>query len=151
MIPTDGSNSAPGGRSLQALYHAPQVRELLRSLTGLAWRTTGYAGAYSYYRRPGHHLGLHRDIETCEIAVITCVRDDRPWPGSPGGVLHLYPSRAGEPLDAIERSLDHGAVEVRLAPGQSLVLLGGIVPHRLTPVGERQTRIIAPLCYRMVG
>jgi hypothetical protein len=141
-------DSAPGGPALRAFYHAPNVLELLRSLTGLSWRTTGEAGSFSYYRRPGHHLGLHRDIETCELAVITCLRDDRPSPGSAGGVLCLYPSRSAEPLADIQGSLDTGPVEVRLAPGQSMVLLGGIVPHRLTPVTQDQARIITPLCYR---
>ena len=143
-------DSAPGGPALHAFYHAPHVLELLRSLTGLSWRTTGEAGSFSYYRRPGHHLGLHRDIETCELAIITCLRDDRPSPGSAGGVLFLYPSRSADSLADIQESLDTGPVEVRLAQGQSLVLLGGIVPHRLTPVTEGQARIITPLCYRTV-
>ena len=143
-------DSAPGGPALHAYYHAPHLLELLRSLTGLSWRTTGEAGSFSYYRRPGHHLGLHRDIETCELAIITCLRDDRPSPGSAGGVLCLYPSRSADRLADIQESLDTGPVEVRLAQGQSLVLLGGIVPHRLTPVTEGQARIITPLCYRTV-
>jgi hypothetical protein len=143
-------DSAPGGLALHAFYHAPNVLELLRSLTGLSWQTTGEAGSFSYYRRPGHHLGLHRDIESCELAIITCLRDDRPLPGSAGGVLCLYPSRSAEPLADIQESLDTGPVEVRLVPGQSMVLLGGIVPHRLTSVTEGQARIITPLCYRTV-
>jgi len=142
-------DSAQGGPALHAFYHAPHVLELLRSLTGLTWRTTGEAGSFSYYRRPGHHLGLHRDIETCELAVITCLRDDRPSPDSAGGVLCLYPSRSTEPLADIQGSLDTRAIEVRLAPGESIVLLGGIVPHRLTPVTHGQMRIITPLCYRV--
>ena len=143
-------DSAPGGPALHAFYHAPHVLELLRSLTGLTWRTTGETGSFSYYRRPGHHLGLHRDIETCELAIITCLRDDRPSPRSAGGVLCLYPSRSAETLADIQGSFDTGLVEVRLAPGESIVLLGGIVPHRLTPVIEGQARIITPLCYRTI-
>jgi hypothetical protein len=142
-------DSAAGGPALHALYHAPQVRELLASLTGFAWRTTGESGAFSYYRRPGHHLGLHRDIESCEIAVITCVVDDRPAPTSGGGVLVLYPGRTAESVERIAATPDIGAIPVRLSPGQSIVLLGGIVPHRLTPIEPGQRRVIAPLCYRM--
>jgi hypothetical protein len=137
-------DSAPGGPALHAFYHAPQVSALLRSLTGLSWRTTGEVGSFSYYRRPGHHLGLHRDIESCELAVITCVRDDRPAPDAGGGVLSLYPSRAGEPLAQIKRSLESGAVEVRLVPGQSIVLFGGLITHRLTPLAAGQVRVITP-------
>jgi hypothetical protein len=141
-------DSAPAGPVLDAFYHAPAVLRLLDSLTGLRWTTTGERGSYSYYRVAGHHLGLHLDIETCDVAVITCIADDRV---RSGGVLELYPGRVGEPLAQVRRSLVRGAVAVRLEVGQSIVLLGGLVPHRLTPVAEHQTRIISPLCYRVVG
>ena len=139
-------DTAPGGPVLDVFYHAPAVVELLASLTGLSWTTTGERGSFSYYRRPGHHLGLHRDIETCDVAVITCIADEG---ARNGGILELYPGRVGEPLAAILRSLGSGAVPVRLGVGQSIVLLGGLVPHRLTPVAPGQTRIISPLCYRV--
>jgi hypothetical protein len=140
--------SAPAGPVLDTFYHAPMVLELLASLTGLRWTTTGERGSYSYYRLEGHHLGLHLDIDTCDIALITCIADDGV---RSGGVLELYPGRVGVPLAEVRRSLDRGAVPIRLEVGQSIVLLGGLVPHRLTPVGPNQTRIISPLCYRVAG
>jgi hypothetical protein len=140
--------SAPGGPALDALYRAESVPALLAALTGLSWTTTGELGAYSYYRKVGHHLGIHRDIDSCEIAVITCIRDDD-TAGDGGGRLCLYPTRAAEPLAAIRSSPEVGAIPIRLQAGQSIVLLGGIVPHRLTPVGRGHTRIVAPLCYRV--
>lgn len=139
---------APGGPRLHALYHARPVAALLRRLTGLGWAPTGGQAAYSYYRRPGHFLDVHRDIETCDLALITCLHDT----GAPGsglaGALCLWPRRGGERLAAIRAAPDAGRVAVRLRPGESIVLLGGLVPHRLEPVAASQARVVAPLCFR---
>jgi len=142
--------SAPGGVELDALYRNPSVLQLLGQVTGMSWQRAGEAGAFSYYRVPGHHLGLHRDIDSCDLACITCVHDDG---GSDGrsGVLRLYPTRTGERLEDIRAMPDRGAVHVRLAPGQTLILLGGLVPHRLLPIALGHSRIVAPLCYRAAG
>jgi hypothetical protein len=163
--------SATGGPLLQEFYNSQKVGSALIELTGVRWKTAGGAGTFSYYRRAGHHLGLHRDLELCDLAVITCVYDDAPrlfggpaepaprlfgGPAEPApreassGVLCLYPSRTSETLEAI-RADDHGAMHIRLAPGQSLVLLGGVIPHRLLPMKPGHTRIVAPLCYQAAG
>ena len=121
--------------------------ELLRGLTGIAWAPSGEGGTYSYYRRPGHHLGVHRDIDACDLAVITCVHESS-RANDRAGALCLYPGRTRDALPGLRARPEDGALYVRLEPGQSLVLLGGIVPHRVVPVGERHARIVAPLCYR---
>ncbi|MGH2779125.1 MAG: hypothetical protein ACRDJB_10830 [Actinomycetota bacterium] len=141
--------SASGGPLLQGFYNSAMVGDTIAGLTGVHWRTAGGLGTFSYYRRAGHHLGLHRDLELCDLAVITCVYDnvrDR----TSSGTLCLYPSRTGETLEAI-RADDRGGVHVRLAPGQSLVLLGGVIAHRLLPMKPGHTRIVAPLCFQAAG
>jgi hypothetical protein len=142
--------SAAGGDHLQAFYHSPRTLALLHQLTGLAWTQSGAAGTYSYYRRAGHHLGVHRDVDECDLAVITCVHDSAGGGAGRAGALCLFPERTAETLEELRARPDDGAVYVRLEPGQSLVLLGGIVPHRVLPVGERHARIVAPLCYRPI-
>jgi hypothetical protein len=142
---------APGGASLYQHYHGPRIRRLLGELTGLRATPSGDQAGYSFYRRAGHHLGLHRDIDACEIAVITCVYDERPPDGGGSGALLLYPSRSGESLAEIRHTPERGALSVTLTPGDSLVLLGGQIPHRLLPVRAGHTRIVAPLCYRLVA
>lgn len=140
--------SAPGGPVLRALYASPVLHALLARLTGAAWEPSGLQATYSYYRAPGHYLGLHRDVDVCDLAVIACVADDGPAGGdAASGVLHAYPGRAGDTLAAI-RADRHGAVAIRLAPGDVVVLLGGVVPHEVSPVGGRRCRIVAPLCFR---
>jgi hypothetical protein len=139
--------SAVAGPRLRALYSSRGLTDLLAEVTGLRWSPSGGDGTYSYYRRPGHHLGLHRDVEECDLAVIVCVADD--YEADPGlaGTLCLYPQRASEPLSAVRADSERGAVHIRARPGQAALLLGGIVPHRLVPVGPNHERVVAPLCF----
>jgi hypothetical protein len=139
--------SAPGGPVLDALYRSAGLLDLLADLTDLPWRPSGSGGTYSYYRVGGHHLGLHRDVEECDLAVIVCIEDRGASPCGPSGRLRLYPDRIREPLSAIRATREAGAVDVRLREGESLVLLGGWVPHELLPVARGQRRIVAPLCF----
>lgn len=151
--------SAPGGPVLRALYASPVLHGLLARLTGGAWEPSGLQATYSYYRAPGHHLGLHRDVDVCDLAVIACVADDGPVArvglddddpaggGAASGVLHVYPGRAGEALAAI-RADRRGGVAVPVVPGEAVVLLGGVVPHEVSPVALGRCRVVAPLCFR---
>lgn len=134
-----------GGPVLERLYAAGAVRRLLRRLTGIDWQPSGPAGSYSYYRRPGHHLGLHRDVDYCGLALITCVLDRGAPPAGASGVLQLWPGRE---LADVRRDPEPGRVDVRLRPGESVVLLGGAVPHAVAPMGAGHVRIVAPLCFK---
>ena len=97
------------------------------------------------YRRPGHHFGLHRDIHHCDVAAITCI--ERSGRGD-GGELLVFPRSSGAPL----RNLTVGhAHRVRIECGETIVLLGGHVPHMVTPVTGRLVRVVAPLCYRVAA
>ena len=40
-----------------------------------------------------------------------------------------------------------GRVTVRLRPGQAIVLLGGLIPHAIEPLGPGHVRITSPLCF----
>lgn len=137
-----------GGELQDALYRTPQLLECLRRMTCSSLVPTGALGTYSYYVRPGDFLALHRDIVTCDVAVITCLHDAGTGRGCDGGKLCLYPGRLFEPLSAIRRSLEVGALRLRLLPGQTIVMFGGIVPHALLPVDAGQARIVSVLCYR---
>lgn len=139
--------SAPGGPALARFTGSAEVLDVLTRATGVTWRPAG-PGTWSYYRREGHHLGVHRDLSVCDLAVITCVCDR----GGEGqqGLLRLWPTRAGESSDAIRRD-PRDAHHLRLRTGETLLLLGGLVPHQLLPLGPRQLRIVAPLCYQAVA
>jgi hypothetical protein len=142
---------ATGGPALRDFYGKRGVLDLLGRLTGIDWQPSGDQGMYSYYRRPGQYLGLHRDIDTCDLAVITCVYDGVPSNPGTSGTLCLYPERIGERLSRIRATPDRGRVFLRLPVGRSLILLGGMIPHTLLPMAPGHVRIVAPLCYMARG
>jgi hypothetical protein len=141
-------HTAVGGGALRALYASAMLGSLLRRITGAEWTPSAQLGTYSIYCRPGHYLDLHRDVDTCDLAVIACLYEHgAPTDGS-AGALCLWPERRHEPLAALRADPGRGRVIVRLAPGEAIVLAGGVVPHAIAPLGEAHTRIVAPLCFR---
>jgi len=139
--------NARGGTLQQAFNTAQWLLDFLRGLTNPALIYTGEVGTYSYYLRAGDHLDIHRDIVTCDVAVITCLYDDTPV-DQDGGRLCLYPERYLEPLSMIRGRPEQGGVKIRLDIGQTIVMYGGIIPHALLPLAEGQTRIVSVLCFK---
>lgn len=137
--------TAQGGPVQEAFYTAAWVSEFLSELANARVKPTGNLATFSYYVTPGDHIDVHRDIETCDLAVITCLVDTAA--GQTGGSLCVYPDRIREPVRAIRATRERGFARVHLAPGQTIVLLGGIVPHRLEPVADGQQRVVSVLCY----
>ena len=127
-------------------YHAPEILQFLRDITKLDILTTGARGTYTYYVRPGDFLSVHRDVRTCDLAVVTCLMDTA-TPEEGGGMMDIYPQRTREPLSEIRATPRNGRISIRLQPGETIVLLGGLVPHAITPVGKAQKRIVSVLCY----
>lgn len=138
-----------GGPSQEAFAKAPWVLDFLRGLTTSTLIPTGEVGTYSYYINSGDFLDIHRDIVNCDVAVITCLNDHVMDDGD-SGRLCLYPERILEPLSSIRATPGQGAVGVRVGPGQTIVLYGGIVPHALLPVSEGQARVVSVLCYQAI-
>ena len=143
-VPARRFSTSSGGPVQDSFYLAPWLLELLRGLTSPSLIPTGERGTYSYYVRPGDFLAIHRDIPSCDVAVITCLSD-----GGQGGQLCLYPERLLEPLSALRATPDEGAYGLRLGVGQTIVLCGGLVPHALLPVTEGQSRVVSVLCYHI--
>lgn len=141
--------NGPAGPLQQAFNTAPWLLDFLRELTTPELTPTGEIGTYSYYIRPGDHLDIHRDIVTCDVAVISCLQDSTR--DDEGGRLCLYPERVLEPLSAVRATPQLGAVKVRVEPGQTIVLYGGLVPHALLPVVPGQARVVSVLCFRALS
>jgi hypothetical protein len=138
--------TASGGALQQAFYGSLALRQAVAGIVGLPIVPTGAEGTFSYYCRPFDFLTIHRDIVSCDVALITCL-EETGVRGS-GGKLCLYPDRIWEGLGSIRREPVSGAMPVRLAAGETAVLLGGIVPHCTLPVGGGQRRVVSLLCYR---
>jgi hypothetical protein len=65
------------------------------------------------------------------------------------GVLLLYPQFSREPLSAARDAGRESAVPTDLAPGQSIVLLGGLIPHEIVAMDAAERRVVSVMCYRV--
>lgn len=139
--------SAPGGPVQEACYGAPGLAAFVGAAAGRPCRPTATMGTYNYYLRADDHLALHRDVRECDVAVITCLHR-RGFTGAAdaSGCLLVYPRCAGFPL-AEARKPGAVAIPVDLAEGETLVMLGGMIPHRLVPLAGGQERIVSILCF----
>lgn len=146
-VPPRQLSTAGGGPSQDAVYHAPALCSLLNQLCGVPVRPSGSRGSYSYYVAPHDHLGLHLDIVTCDVTVIMVLTDSSP---DDGGSLAVQFGGVGLPLSVLRRS-SHAREDTIKAPvGSSIVLLGGLLPHRVLPITSGQ-RVISALCFEAVS
>lgn len=143
--------SSNGGPVQESFYQHPRMLAFLAELTGCRVMPSGRRGTFTYYSRPGDYIGIHRDVDTCDLAVITCLHDSPPPGGGNAGKLVFYPARIEEDNFAIRRSPAEGAETHRLAPGETAILLGGVLAHAVLPVAQGQQRVVSVLCYTAVG
>jgi hypothetical protein len=140
--------STQGGTVQDAFYQSITLKTTLETLSQTRINPTGARGTFSYYARDGDFLALHRDILQCDLTLITCLFDRTKGAASSlGGVLRLYPNHNLKPLSSINaQSL---SIDLRLEVGQSIALLGGIVPHEVLPTVTGQIRIVSVLCFEI--
>jgi hypothetical protein len=142
------SFAAAHARHVQwSIFSSPALLKALCAVCGLDAVPTG-GGSYSYYERPGDYLALHRDILTCDLTVITCLRD---IVSPKGGGLLVYPEHINLPLEWARQAGRSAGLTVTIRPGESAALLGGVVPHEVTPVLPGQERVVSVMCYRVQG
>ncbi len=151
---TEGRGGSPArsfrsghGRELHwGLHGSEEMKTRLKELCGVTVMPTG-SGSFSYYERRGDYLALHRDILQCDLTLITCLKACRGQGLS--GELTVYPTLMREPLSVVRTIGRQAGMVIALEPGQSAVLLGGLVPHEVTPTSEGQERIVAINCFRI--
>ena len=148
--PRRALQTAPGGAVQDALYASPWLHATLSAHCGSLIAPSGNRGSYSYYVQPGDFLDTHLDVDTCDVTLITVLHDDTD-PGDPAGGLAVYPYQLGGSLARIRRTPETGVAVVKARPGQSILILGGLVPHRVEPLGATGQRIISALCFRGTG
>jgi hypothetical protein len=148
--PARGFWSVGGGGVQTALYGAEWFLTALGEITGLTVEPTGFRATYTYYMRAGDHLGIHRDVEECDVAAISCLHDDGA-DRTESGLLCLYPERTSETLSVLRSTPERGAVRVRLAPAQTIVMFGGYVPHAVLPLESAHIRVVSVMCFRLIG
>jgi hypothetical protein len=145
-MPSRALHTAGGGEVQDALYASPALHAFLSSQCGQPIVPSGTRGSYSYYVEPGDFLGLHLDVDTCDVTLITVLQDDTD-PNDPGGGLAVFPGALGAPLGHVRASRGAGMTVVKARPGESIVILGGLVPHQVLPLGAHGQRVISALCF----
>jgi len=65
-----------------------------------------------------------------------------------GGALVVYPDRMTEPLSCLRAAPNDGAVAVSMNAGDTIVMYGGLLPHRIRRTATGQARIVSVLCFR---
>jgi hypothetical protein len=146
-MPPRALQSAGGGGVQDALYAAPGLHALLSAHCGARIVPSGNRGSYSYYVQPGDFLDTHLDVDTCDVTLITVLHDDTD-PRDRAGGLAVYPGMLGAPLSEIRAAPERGMALIKARPGQSILLLGGLLPHRVEPLGAAGQRVISALCFR---
>lgn len=142
-VPPRQLSTAGGGPVQDEFYRSPHLRSFLSEVCGGQVRPSGSRGSYSYYVAPADHLGLHLDILTCDVTVINVLADSSP---DDGGSLAVQRGSIGVPLSVLRRSTHVDEQVVKAAAGSTIVILGGLVPHRVLPITTGQ-RVISALCF----
>jgi hypothetical protein len=143
--PAHALRSRPGGDLQWDVHKCSDMLATLGRICGVEVAPAG-GGTYSYYEKPGDFLALHRDVIKCDVAVITCL--SLSLPDISAGGLHVYPEYVLEPLSRVRAAGRNAGRVVQLAPGETTVLFGGILPHEVIPMAEGQERIVSVMCYR---
>ncbi len=144
--PARAFRSGRGGALHWGLHGSPDMQARLEEWCGVTAMPTG-SGSFSYYEQPGDFLSLHRDILQCDMAVITCLSAS--VGDGPSGELTVYPGFIREPLSTVRAAGPRYGTVVALQPGHTIFLLGGLVPHEVTPTCAGQERIVAINCFRI--
>jgi len=142
-VPPRQLSTSSGGPAQDDWYRSTALLAYLCRLCGGPVRPAGSRGSYSYYVSRDDHLGLHLDIVTCDVTVINVLADSSP---DQGGALVVQRGNVGVPLSVLRRSTQPGEELVKAAAGSTIVLLGGLVPHRVLPLNSGQ-RVISALCF----
>lgn len=134
------------GPCMNEMFARRETVAMLRGLLGANLRCAG-GGSLTVYERPGDRLGLHRDIEACDVTLVTCLWEEGE---RREGVLRVYPEYSALPLSMVPASRANLGLTVDLHAGDSAVLLGGVVPHEVTPMAPGQRRVVSLVCYQLL-
>ena len=111
---------------------------------------SGERGTYTFYAEENDYLDIHRDVDYCDLTLITCLHSTLPQ-NDAHGLLNIYCERSDESLASIYNDRFWGYRSLSLRPGQSILLQGGIVPHAVNPMRANHHRIISALCFKRIS
>lgn len=140
--------SVDGGPLQQSLYADAALQALLSDSVQAPLRPCGSQASYSIYREAGAHLDVHRDVAGCDLTLITCLQDSHP--DADGGCTEAWLEDGLTPLDTLRAGGGGPLSRLALQPGHSMLLHGGVLPHRILPIGPGRQRVVSLMCFEML-
>ena len=138
-----------GGPKQNELFGSVALQSFVANEVKLPIRSCGMRASYSIYAGPQAHLDIHRDVPGCDLALITCLYDSDPLVGE--GAVDLWLDDLTTPLRAIRAHVERRRSCVALLPGDSLLIHGGMIPHRIPPPGAHRLRVVSLMCFEIVA
>lgn len=137
-----------GGRVQDMLFLSAELRDFIAAEVKATVAPCGERASYTIYPGAGSFLGIHRDVPGCDLALITCLQDSNA--SSADGALDFWPDDMTTPLDEIRTRPEAGCARLALAPGDSLLIHGGVVPHRIPPLLGQRVRVVSLMCFAIL-
>jgi hypothetical protein len=134
--------TATGGDNQYHFYQSEALHQLIGSLVGCEVAPCGSHGFFAYYIRDGDMLGVHRDIT--DVVLITALLEPKDPEDS---CLVIYPARPFDRCHEVNENIHQNKVSIKLRAGESVLLLGSVVPHAVLPVKPDSMRVISSLTY----
>lgn len=137
--------SVDGGHLQDELFSSSLLQMFVANEVGLTVHPCGGRASYSIYAGPGAHLDVHRDVPGCDLALVTCLYDSAPSAGA--GAVDLWLDDLTTPLSAIRANPDEKRSRLTLLPGDSLLIHGGLIPHRIPAPETDRLRVVSLMCF----
>ena len=146
--PARSIQSVAGGPVQDALFGSHALSAFVAQQVQAPVRPHGVRASYSIYAGEGAHLGIHRDVPGCDLALVTCLHDSDA--DAQGGAIDVWFDQTTAPLNEIRDRCDLGYTRLALQPGQSMLMHGGVLPHCIPPLQGERVRIVSLMCFEML-
>ena len=146
--PARSIQSVAGGPVQDALFGSHALSAFVAQQVQAPIRPHGVRASYSIYAGEGAHLGIHRDVPGCDLALVTCLHDSDA--DAQGGAIDVWFDQTTAPLNEIRDRCDLGYTRLALQPGQTMLMHGGVLPHCIPPLRGDRVRIVSLMCFEML-
>jgi len=134
-----------GGLCQSAIFGSPDLAAFVAGEVDAPAVPCGKQASYTIYAGPDAYLDIHRDVTGCDVALITCLHDSDAQ--ARGGAIDFWPEDLATPLVELRARPDRRRARFSLEPGDSLLIHGGVLPHRIPPADADRLRIVSLMCF----
>jgi len=127
--------------AIVALYHAPEMRELISHVVGEPVRPTPINDQSSlsvlFYEKPGDHIGWHFDHNFYRGRHFTVLLPVINEGSGPNGLSHAR----------LQAKIDGRPTDIETPPNTLIVFEGARVHHKVTPILDGERRLVISMTY----